>query len=1280
MKSSFVASLTLTTLFAVSPLAVQAQVVSDGTVGTIVNGSQIEGGAIRGSNLLHSFQEFGIPAGMAAYFANPAGITDIIGRVTGGNPSEIFGTLGVNGDANLFLSNPAGFVFGPNAQLDIRGSFIATTDSVWLGNYEFSAMNSDVPPLLTINVRPGLQYGTDPTGSIINEARLEMQLGEEVIFFAQEVRHGGEIVAPGGTVNLVGDRVAVADSAVVDVSNPDGHGGTVHVGGDWQGEGALPTAQRTFVGKDAKILANGGGEGNGGEVVVYAEEMAAFYGGIEARGGAVAGDGGQVEVSGREFLDFRGVVDTLAVNGAAGSLLIDPRNIIIGNSGTNDTQLNDNQILFGEFPNSDFEISATTLAGLNGNVTLQASQDIIFNASVSTNNLLFLDIQAGNEITFNADVAINNGSGGQITATAGNNINVNNSISVPRGEVELTAIQGDINVNSSISAAGGSVSIYANQGDINAQGNTISTDTLFVDTGNILLEAEGDITTGELDTSTLGANAGRIDLISHSGSIDTTAGITNTAGGGTGGNISLLAYEDINIGETRSVNVNENAGSISLKSQNGRIDISQGDIISSSLAGNSNTVTVEAESDIVLGGVINASSNGQSSDITIISNRGSIIGGSVVINSGNLGNRNRSELASRGVSSQLILPTDALETTGGNIKLQAGQNIDLTEVAVITSGRSSGNPLVGAGGKIDFIASDTGSITLDTAYIRSVSEQGVGEDLTFSAGSLTMKNKSAAVLRSEETAQSGNINIIAPEFVQFNNLSGVEAQNRTNEVRGNVTIHPTQRLTLTGGSVVSASTASTSPDGRGGLLDITAQLVEVIGSDPNGLTPSTLTSYSSREGTATAGDAGDIRIRADRVELRDGGNILASSLGVGAGGNIDVEADSILVEGTTNSQFLSSGIAADAYGDGRSGNINLKTKSLTVANGGVISTSTFGSQAGGNIAIQADEMLIQGTSASGQVRSGVYAQSFDAGDGGNVTLNISNLQANDRAKVTVSSDPLASDSQFLIQKSNSWIDALRNSDFRDSDNIPTNFTVGTGSTSGGDAGNLNIHANQTIRLDHQSSIVAETTSGQGGNISLNATDYVLLRRNSQISTTAGGTGEGGNININTGFLVAPPSENSDITANAFEGPGGSVTVTAFAIYGLEFRPQLTELSDITVTSTFNTNGTFAFNPLTLIDPTSDLTVLPQNPDTPDFDSGCQLTESGEQGASFVNVGAGGLNPGPEQVASSAQIPLPWVDVEDVNAESGTPSATGSEAQNPVSGEVVALSGCGLSGG
>ncbi len=180
-----------------------AQIIPDQTLGTensVVNQinehlEHIEGGAIRGANIFHSFLEFNIAEGAAAYFANPQNIVNIFSRVTGQNPSHLMGTLGVLGNANLFFMNPNGIVFGPNSQLDIAGSFVATTaNSFTFPNGEYSAVNPQTPPLLTVTATAPIGLRLEgPNATIINQGNLAA---------------GGNLTLAGGNLDLQGQLLA----------------------------------------------------------------------------------------------------------------------------------------------------------------------------------------------------------------------------------------------------------------------------------------------------------------------------------------------------------------------------------------------------------------------------------------------------------------------------------------------------------------------------------------------------------------------------------------------------------------------------------------------------------------------------------------------------------------------------------------------------------------------------------------------------------------------------------------------------------------------------------------------------------------------------------------------------------------------------------------------------------------------------------------------------------------------------------------------------------------
>jgi filamentous hemagglutinin family protein len=138
----------------------------------ICEAARIEGGAARGANLFHSFGEFNVDVGQRVYFANPDGIQNILTRVTGRDISNVLGTLGVDGNASLFLLNPNGIIFGRNASLDVRGSFVGTTADgfQFTGQGVFSATNPEAPALLTV-APSALLFSRMGSGVITNQSQ-----------------------------------------------------------------------------------------------------------------------------------------------------------------------------------------------------------------------------------------------------------------------------------------------------------------------------------------------------------------------------------------------------------------------------------------------------------------------------------------------------------------------------------------------------------------------------------------------------------------------------------------------------------------------------------------------------------------------------------------------------------------------------------------------------------------------------------------------------------------------------------------------------------------------------------------------------------------------------------------------------------------------------------------------------------------------------------------------------------------------------------------------------
>ncbi len=231
----------------------------------------------------------------------------------------------------------------------------------------------------------------------------------------------------GGAITVTGRRIALA-AAKLDASGKTG-GGTIRIGGGRQGSGTLQHADSVSIDAATTIQADATETGNGGNVVVWSDLLTTFAGTISARGGAIFGDGGQAEVSGKAVLDYTGFTNLTAANGAFGDLLLDPYNVTIS-TGTNTSGFTAS--------GNDSVINVTTLqnALAGANVTISTGSggsqagDITVAAPLTWSSGSTLTLDAYHSIAINAAMTItgagklnlttnDGGSGGTLTFAGG---------------------------------------------------------------------------------------------------------------------------------------------------------------------------------------------------------------------------------------------------------------------------------------------------------------------------------------------------------------------------------------------------------------------------------------------------------------------------------------------------------------------------------------------------------------------------------------------------------------------------------------------------------------------------------------------------------------------------------------------------------------------------------------------------------------------------------------------------------------------------------------------
>ncbi|NEQ50068.1 MAG: filamentous hemagglutinin N-terminal domain-containing protein, partial [Leptolyngbya sp. SIO3F4] len=928
-------------IFILAPLIVvspaESQILPDTTLGNessivvpdvkinSIPSNRIEGGASRGSNLFHSFTDFNVLPSQSIYFANPVGIDSILSRVTGSNPSNILGILGVDGSADLFLINPHGLLFGTDAQLDIKGSFYGTTaTAVELGeNGTFSATDPAQSQLLTVS--PSISFWNylgETSGTIVNRGQLAI---------------GGDLILAGNSLNLEGQVAAIGDVALLATD-------TVKV---------RDTATVPFVGAAGGELTIQGNQGI--DIVALRHPNSQLFSGGEMTlrsDGSIGGDahylsGGNFRV---ETLDSR-----------AGKLYspIDP---IVRSFG---------DVVIGEYVGTSLHILSGGSVTL-GSTTISAPDAGIANIdflqeTITLSDGTLVDINGGDQATLDVRAGVSPESIGtpplQIltgfdavddeftdafaTATPTSaDITIGDVIiEVPNGLILLTnqyqpnngLTDGDILIDSQLTAT-------ENIGGIAAA--DFEGGSIFLDSRNNITVLDSIITVPPSETMT-----NSIVLLANE-----TIQFDSPEGFPTG--IFSLALPVTN-------NTTNSASSVRVQANN--IELLNGSQINTSTltAGSGGNVRVEARETLSL--------DGSNSSLDFLSSIGSAVlgtgdGGNVVIIANDLVVTNgagiNTSTAGDGNAGNLTL--DINETT----LLEGGVFLDDSILSgIISSFRVSGIASEtfdsGQGGEIVF---NTGNLIIKDGAAISAASLGSGN-----AGDITLNVRDTALLEGGTLLESDTlVSSLDDVFENIYSPSGISSDAISEGAAGIISLNA-GNLVISEGATITASTFIGTGNAGSIILNIRDDLrIEggVIIEDAFLIDDEVFDIYAqssiASDTLFASGQDGRIDINATNLTVTGGAEISAETIGTGDAGNIVLNIREtarfdglVAIEGLPKDarpSIAASGISTETNSlgtnqGGEGGDIELNATDLVLTNGATLSASTSSSGRAGDIVL-----------------------------------------------------------------------------------------------------------------------------------------------------------------------------------------------------------------------------------------------------------------------------------------------------------------------------------------
>ncbi|MBD3885452.1 filamentous hemagglutinin N-terminal domain-containing protein [Phormidium tenue FACHB-886] len=1115
------------------PMQAQLNLTPDSTAGSRVESinattDRIIGGTRpqNGANLFHSFSEFNVPEGRAAVFAAPDGVQNILSRVTGSDPSDILGTLGAEGTANLFLMNPNGILFGRNARLDVGGSFVGTTaTAIQFGTQGFFAASAAAPsPLLTVSPSALLfNQITTANPAIVNRAaNLQVPDGRTLALVGGQVRlEGSTLRALGGGIEL-GGAIApgvvgiTADDTQLNLSFPD----------------SLPRAD-VSIANDSELDVRAANNGN---IAIYADDLNISGGSslqsgnafTERVGGSQAGEivlnaTGATRLSDRsQIINQVGypVPQTIGNNGniriTTGSLLVSGGSIVEsstfgrGNAGDIEIVARDRVLLDGFVPSGENEIQSSGVVSIVYNTAQGQGGDI----RIRANSVAVRDAAAISAFSF-----------GQ-----GNT-----------GDIEIVGHE-QVLFEGATPAAGGRSSNALTFVFYNArgQGGDIR---ITADRGSIQLSNGGEVlafTAGQGNAGRITLTAGdRVSVDGYSPTRQEVSAIrSQVIGSGVGQSDDIqITADEVFVTNGGSINAGTDG-----RGDAGDVILNAGDrVVLDGIA-----ITPKARYRSAISAAVYRNGVGQGGTVWLSTDRLSVSNGAAILaQSSGEGDAGDVEIRARGrVSFDGVVFDEGSDRTQD---LRSG-------IFTLTDSTSEGN-----GGTIR-LSADTVSLSNGAELQASTAGIGNAGSIRLDVGSLTIRSGANLDATTGGIGNGGNLLIVARDRVlidgfalepvqpDFNpsSISSVVASNGQGQ-GGSIRIFADRLSVTNGGELVT----TTQGRGNAGNISLSARRIVFDGTLPNPVAGSSVAALTVEPNAQ--GRGGTLQLTADSLSITNGARLFANTFGQGRAGSINLSADRMAIDGSSRDGQVPSGIFAEVgeIGKGQGGNIRITTDSLTLSNRASLSASTTAESGeaidGGDITIQAQQLRLDRganltASSTGTGRAGtmsITAEEIDLSNGASLSAGTRSTQGGD---MRITADRLR-------LQDNAEISAATRSGrggniSLNAANISLNDSRISATTRSGRGGNVEVNTSDTLQLD-RSRISASTNSGQAGSLQIEAAGLVQLEQGSSLSVEATGGGTARSLAVEAGQLVL--NDRSNLTVSSPQGQAGNLTVAAGAV-------------------------------------------------------------------------------------------------------------------------------------